>query len=265
MKKIKLIATDIDGTLFDSKHHYDKKRLNNYLDKLHQQNVKFAVASGNNRDHLEKIFTDSPKIDLFIAENGSQIYSKEKTLYEKTMPKEIINSLITSLPKNLDLKAISLSGKKASYAETSVGLPLYHINNLVCVDDLSKVQDDIFKINIQLNHTDLDDATKFLNDHYQDTIYAAVSGFGTIDIMSPHINKAIGLKHLCELENISLDNVLAFGDNTNDLEMIKESGIGVAMKNAKDSVKEAADRISHDDNEHDGVLSEIAEIFDFAD
>lgn len=258
---IKLIATDIDGTLFDNEHNYDVKRLNNYLNKLHRKGIKFAVASGNNRDHLEKIFRASPDIDVFIAENGSQIYNDNETLYEKTLPTELVNDMIQTFHRDLDLKALSLSGKKASYSNTAENQPLYHINNLVCVDDLTKVDDEIFKLNIQLEHEDLDAGVPLLNDKYGSKIYAAVSGFGSIDIMSANVNKSLGLQHLCEKLNISLDNVMSFGDNTNDLEMLQESGLSFAMKNAKSQILKAADRITKDDNNHDGVLNTIGEFF----
>lgn len=257
MPDIKLIATDIDGTLFDSNKGYNVSRLNHYLDLLHQQNIQFAIASGNNYDHLQKIFQKTPNLDFFIAENGSQIVANQKTIFERTLSKKLVDELIHILTDKLDLKAISLSGKKASYAESKENQPLYHINNLVCVDDLTSVDDDFFKINLQLKHDDLDSAAQFLNDNYGDLLYAAVSGFGSIDIMSANTNKSIALAHLCDLTDISLENVMSFGDNTNDLEMIQESGLGVAMKNAKQSIIDNSDLVTQDDNDHDGVLNTI--------
>ena len=261
MTEIKLIATDIDGTLFDDEHHYDIKRLNAYLKKLHQQDVRFVVASGNNYDHLERIFKESPDIDIFIAENGAQIVDRGKTIYEKIVPNNLVIDMISTLSTELDLKSISLSGKKASYAENTDDIPLYHINNLKLVDDITKVNDEIFKLNIQLKHDDLDAGVDLLNQKYGSTIYAAVSGFGSIDIMSAGVNKSLGLQHLTEILNISLDNVMAFGDNTNDLEMLKEVGLSYSMKNAKQSILDIGDRITKDDNNHDGVLNSIGEFF----
>lgn len=263
MTEIKLIATDIDGTLFDSDRQYDVKRLNNYLKRMHEKGIKFAVASGNNLDHLYKIFTESPEIDTFVAENGAQIVSNHQTIFEKTIPHEFVNQMIDILTSELDLKAISLSGKNATYSETSKYQPLYHMDNLKIIDDLKKVDDDIFKFNIQLQHDDLDIASQLINDKHGDLVHGAVSGFGSIDIMSAHINKSIGLRHLCQAMNISLDNVMSFGDNTNDLEMLKESGIGIAMNNAKPQIKKIADKITKDDNDHDGVLNTIKEILEF--
>ncbi|WP_057880926.1 HAD family hydrolase [Companilactobacillus kimchiensis] len=263
MTEIKLIATDIDGTLFDSNNNYDIDRLNSYLKQLHEQNVEFAVASGNNLDHLQKIFQASPDIDILIAENGSQVVSHKETLFEKTISNELIQKIIPVLTSQLDLKAISLSGKKASYSESSTNQPLYHIGNLIIVDDLTTVDDEFFKLNIQLEHDDLDDAANLINQNYGNFVHAATSGFGSIDIMNADINKSLGLQQLCQKLNIGLDNVMAFGDNTNDLEMIQEVGLGVSMLNAKQSIKDAADQITIDDNNHDGVLNTIKDAFNF--
>lgn len=257
----KLIATDIDGTLFDDDKNYNIERLNNYPKALHQQGIQFAVASGNNYDHLKRIFQRTPQIDLFIAENGAQIVKKGETIYEREMPKTLVNDMIPTLFNQLDLKSLSLSGKKASYAESKKDLPLYHMKNLVIVDNLLKINDDIFKFNIQLQHDDLTEAIKFLNDNYGQEIYAAVSGFGSIDIMRNNVNKSIALRHLCDLEDFSLKNVMAFGDNLNDLEMIQSVGTGIAMKNAKAQVIKVANLVTNTDNNHDGVLNTINEIF----
>lgn len=263
MTNIKLIATDIDGTLFDSEHNYNVNRLNDYLKQLHQRNIKFAIASGNNLDHLKKIFVESPDIDIFIAENGSQVVSHDRTIAEKTIAKDLVTKMISTLNNELDLKALSLSGKKASYSESLEHQPLYHIGNLKVVDDLTNVEDDIFKFNIQLDHDKLTPAEDFINDNYGKYVHAATSGFGSIDIMSANINKAVGLKFLADHTDITLDNIMTFGDNTNDLEMIQDSGVGVAMLNGKKQVKAAANLITKTDNDHDGVLNTIQEYFQF--
>lgn len=263
MTDIKLIATDIDGTLFDSNKHYNINRFNDYLEKLHQQGVGFAVASGNNLDHLQRIFTESPNIDIFIAENGAQVINKQEILFEQFMPKDLVVKMINVLRENLQIDSMSLSGKNASYSESLENLPLYHMGNLVEVDNLADVSDNIFKFNIQLPADNLPTAEQFINDTYGTWVNAAASGFGSIDIMSAGVNKSVGLHHLTKKLPFDLSNVMTFGDNTNDLEMIQDSGLGVAMINGKQQVKDAANLITKTDNNHDGVLNTIQEFFDF--
>ena len=76
------------------------------------------------------------------------------------------------------------------------------------------------------------------------------------------MHKAAGLKDLIShFPGRSLADVIAFGDTSNDLEMIQESGTGFAMKNATPDLKRVADQITQRDNNHDGLLYEIENQF----
>jgi len=264
LSDIKLIATDIDGTLFDSHHQYNVKRFNNYLDKLHQQNIKFAIASGNSYSHLKEIFTQSPTIDAIVAENGAQILVDNKTIFEDTLNNNQLIDINKEFNKRLNLISLCFSGVNGTYVnQDSPQTNDYYINNLVRVNRIADIDDKIFKMNIRIAEEQLDPTVKFINDNYSDSIHAAVSGFGSIDIIPAHINKAVGLKQLCDFYQISLEDVISFGDNGNDLEMLEESGIGVAMKNSGAHIQKYADLISKTDNDHDGVLNTIKDLVKF--
>lgn len=84
------------------------------------------------------------------------------------------------------------------------------------------------------------------------------SGHGDIDIIQPGRNKAAGLAELGKELNISLNEMCAFGDGGNDLEMLREVGLGVAMENAQDRVKKVSDKQTSD-NQNQGVLNFISE------
>jgi len=66
------------------------------------------------------------------------------------------------------------------------------------------------------------------------------------------VNKAAGLRQVCQLYGLSMDEVVAMGDSLNDIAMIREAGLGVAMGNAQEEVKRAADMIALSNTE-DGV------------
>jgi len=75
--------------------------------------------------------------------------------------------------------------------------------------------------------------------------------------MRSNIDKGIALNRLSRLKGIPLTEIMAFGDNLNDLEMIREVGLGVAMKNAKSEILKASDLVTETDNNHDGVLNTL--------
>lgn len=262
MSALKLIATDIDGTLFDTQHQYNYQRLNQYLDKLHQKDVKFVVASGNNYSHLKEIFTKSPMIDAFIAENGAQTVINEKTIAENIFEYPLLQKLITIMVQNLPIEKIYLSGKSATYAQrTNQADDSYFFNNLQYLNNFTEVDDDIFKINLHFAEDDIATAAQFLNSRYSDVLHAAVSGFGSIDVIPANTDKGSALKDLGSYYNLKPKQIVTFGDNSNDLEMINLAGLGVAMKNGITEVKRQADLITEFDNDHDGVLETIAKIF----
>ena len=70
--------------------------------------------------------------------------------------------------------------------------------------------------------------------------------------MDPRVNKEVGLEWFCEHHDIKLSEVISFGDNDNDYELVKAAGVGVAMDNATDHVKSVADYITKS-NDEDGV------------
>ena len=77
--------------------------------------------------------------------------------------------------------------------------------------------------------------------------------------MNASVSKSDAVRRVVEREGADLSAVIAFGDDTNDIEMIRDTGIGVAMANAVDSVKSAADHITAS-NDEDGVALAIEEL-----
>jgi hydroxymethylpyrimidine pyrophosphatase-like HAD family hydrolase len=79
------------------------------------------------------------------------------------------------------------------------------------------------------------------------------SGHGDIDLIQPGMNKAAGLRELGQILDIGLEEMCAFGDGGNDLEMLREAGLGVAMQNAQPAVAAVADTQTVN-NQAQGVL-----------
>ena len=85
---------------------------------------------------------------------------------------------------------------------------------------------------------------------------AVTTGHGSIDLIIPGVHKANGLRLLQERWGVSDDEVVAFGDSGNDIEMVKQAGYGFAMANANDAVKAVAGYHAPHNNE-EGVLEII--------
>ncbi|KAL9183393.1 hypothetical protein ACHAXT_005180 [Thalassiosira profunda] len=78
-----------------------------------------------------------------------------------------------------------------------------------------------------------------------------------VEILDPAVHKGRGLRRLCESLSMPLEEVIAFGDGDNDLEFIEMAGCGVAMKNARDSVKGAAKEVTEWTNDEEGVIKTL--------
>jgi hydroxymethylpyrimidine pyrophosphatase-like HAD family hydrolase len=83
-----------------------------------------------------------------------------------------------------------------------------------------------------------------------------------IEAMPPQTSKSNGIRKLCEIEGISMDNVICFGDGSNDYEMIRDSGIGVAMGNGTESIIKIAKHQTLT-NDQNGVSHFLRQIFTF--
>ncbi|EDR98860.1 haloacid dehalogenase-like hydrolase [Anaerostipes caccae L1-92] len=90
-------------------------------------------------------------------------------------------------------------------------------------------------------------------DKWGGRIYVASAGEKWVDCMNLGVNKGNSLKRFQEHYNISADETLAFGDNINDIEMLKRAAHSFAVANAREEVKEAANFVT-DSNREDGVL-----------
>ena len=89
-------------------------------------------------------------------------------------------------------------------------------------------------------------------------VLAARSFPNYLEVVAAGVSKARALEKVCDLINVSLDNVVAFGDGENDLPMLQVAGFSVAMGNAHENVKRHADFVSLSNNE-DGILLGIKE------
>lgn len=122
------------------------------------------------------------------------------------------------------------------------------------VDFLKEVKDDdeIFKVVLEQEKEVLDKITPQIPNELFDQYKVIRSVDFMLEFMKKGCSKATGLEKLAKYLNISKEEIIAIGDADNDIEMIQYAGVGVAMKNAKDEIKNLADFVTKS-NEEDGV------------
>lgn len=240
--KIKLIVSDMDGTLLNSKHEVSPQFIRLYK-QLQEQHIKFAVASGRQYYSLKERM-DAVKDDLiYIAENGAIVMHHGEQLHLVPMDKEVVHEIIQSV-RDLDNKYLVLCGRKQAYIEKAdpefMEPFLNHYEKYEVVEDLLKVEDDIF---LKLTVCDLSGAEENSLPHlkhFGDRLQVKLSGEIWIDFNDKQAQKGNALKAVQEKMDIKEEETLAFGDYLNDIELFQHSGYSYAMQNAHEEVKAVA-------------------------
>ncbi len=254
---IKLIAADMDGTFLRHDQTYDIDRFSKVFQRLQANGIPFVIASGNQYFHLANLFTSFPDI-IYIAENGAYIRNTQHVFFESTFTESEVNKIIsvTTILPNL---TVLLSGRDSAYIKQTDNRNYLKnrrqfYDHLRMVDSFDQVSDDIFKVGITCPPDETEDIVARLRHDLAGIAIPTSSGHGDIDLIQPGLHKAAALEELGSVLKIDLNEMCAFGDGGNDLEMIREVGLGVAMCNATPAVKAVADDKTETDFEHQGVL-----------
>ncbi|WP_195947461.1 HAD family hydrolase [Paraclostridium bifermentans] len=259
---VKLIATDMDGTLLNSNHEIPKD-FKDTIRALKEKDVMFAISTGRNYLDISYKFDDYKDELLFICENGTGIYYKDECIYSKFLEKDTIKRLV-ELGRKIDNAYPMLCGTKGLYLEDEEALEqlniLFPMNVPVTkVDSLLDVEDGIFKVNM----FDLIDAETNSYSIFKDANIKGVtltpSGKYWLDMSSFGTNKGLAIKKVQDMFDIDYNETMVFGDHLNDLEMMKSAYYSYAMKNGHDDVKEIANFETKYTNEECGVTKTIKE------
>lgn len=263
-----LICTDIDGTLLNK----DRELSEATIAQVQRVNpiplVLISSRMPNGMRHLQREFGNEN--NPLIAYNGGLVLSNNKVLHstfiENAVLKEIINKC----------------------TNTSIHLSLFHADEwyVPSMDYWAKREENNTKVTPEIkasvevlasweeegkgahkimcmgDEAEIDALYKSLETNFSNEIMLYRSKETYIEISHKNISKKTAIDVILEdcYPTLTMDNVVAFGDNYNDIEMLKAVGLGVAVGNAKYEVLEIADAVT-DTNKNDGVAKAIKEYF----
>jgi Cof subfamily protein (haloacid dehalogenase superfamily) len=259
---VKLIATDMDGTLLNSNHEIPND-FKETISALKGKDVMFAISTGRNYLDISYKFDDYKDELLFICENGTGIYYKDECIYSKFLEKDTIKQLV-KLGREIDNAYPILCGTKGLYLEDEKALEqlniLFPMNVPVTkVDSLLDVDDGIFKVNMfDLTDAETNSYPIFKNENIEG-VTLTPSGRYWLDMSSFGTNKGIAIKKVQDMFDIDYKETMVFGDHLNDIEMMQSACYSYAMKNGHDDVKEVANFETKYTNEECGVIKTIQE------
>lgn len=260
----KLIVLDIDGTLTNSKREISP--LTRYaLLEAQRQGKKVILASGRHPIGIKHIAKD-----LMLDQNGGYIMafnggiiidcSTGQTVVSKVFPIEYLTDIVGVLKESnitintFDDKNIISDNKINDY--TYVERDVLKINMVVVDDFVSAIKFDINKILLSGEPDELDKYKEILSMRYDGLLDIYKSAPYFLEIMPFGVSKGSMLHMLADKLGVERDEIVAFGDNYNDMTMIGYAGFGVAMGNAEEDVKKIAKYVC-DSNDNDGIAKTI--------
>lgn len=270
---IKMIATDMDQTFLDNQNQYNKQRFKEIFSEMNRQNIHFVVASGSQHERLQSLFKPIAEQMDFISQNGSIIYSGNELLDVQQLSSELIQETLDSITSTFNPNEIliNICGLASSYVDTATSSEIIDFlsqfyKHLQTVDNIgsfttNQIDDPIVKIAVGFGDVpDVNHKIAQLRSMLNPRLSSLSSGFNTELVGLNHVDKASALKHLMEKYDVKPTELVTFGDNENDLQMLKMTPNGYAIKNAFPVVKESASHITAYDNEHDGVLDTLEKL-----
>lgn len=242
---MKMIVTDLDGTLLKN-----DKRISAYTQNVIQQlrnsGILFVVATAR-PIRAVKYFLPWVSYDAAIFHNGAVVMEHDILLKNLGIsnPAKIVNSI---LAENPDYR-IAVESNDVMYSNFHAE-EIWEGVDYIKTFDFKELEDSYAeKIIVDSNSIEI---MEKLKKHMSDDLYMLFSENRIITIHNKQSTKINGIKILAERYDISLSQIVAFGDDYNDMDMLRSCGIGVAVENALPEVKKAAKEIT-ESNEQDGV------------
>ena len=270
-RTIRMIGVDLDGTLLNS-----EKQLTAYtrevLKKAIEQEVAVVVATGRPFSGVPDELKHFPGMRYALTANGARILDmqkqKQKVVYENLLSGEIAEKVIDILKRHHAIHEFFVDGvgymnedglknvyayfedpHMAEYLQ-STRIPVKDVK-----EKLQTMKCEVDKLQgIFRNQKDKEEALEELNTLSGIVVTAAMDN--NLEINKEGTNKGLGLLQLGKSLGISREEIMACGDGGNDVEMLKEVGFAIAMANAYDPVKTAADFVTVS-NDEDGVAKAI--------
>ncbi|MBQ0064971.1 MAG: HAD family hydrolase [Firmicutes bacterium] len=259
---IKCIASDVDGTLLLEGTKDLNPEYYQLIQECTQKGIKFVLASGRQYISMKRTFLPVLNEAIFICDNGANIMYQEKMLHISAIPEDVVKDVVEYLREVADIyvqistpmEAFSESEDKALIEKFEKG---YQIN-IQKVEDMTLVKDPIIKIAVYNKTQDASILAKIVREKFADRVDVVVSGDFWFDFVAKDTSKGSSLQKILKEYNISSDECMAFGDNDNDIPMLKCATHSYAVSTARESVKQIVAHVL--DPIQDAVLHKIKEI-----
>lgn len=246
-----IVSFDIDMTLLDHKDYRIPDSALQAIERLRERYY-IVIATGRDMDaKFSKDLNGMVAADALIHLNGTKITVGDQLIFEHCMDQKLVERLLRFA-----------QGKPFAIGMT-IGMEDYYVNpQVVTVQDMMRWQrsDRNFRIPWKLLELPVrtmvyigpESWAKVVEAEFPEVKLPMFAGRTGSDVVEKIVSKAGGLQMLCDYFGVPASNTIAFGDSMNDLEIIQAAGIGVAMGNSVEALKQAADYVTTDIDQ-DGI------------
>ena len=251
----KLIALDIDGTLLNSEKKITNEVFNS-IQEAKKSGAKVVLSTGRPLPGVTPLLDE-----LNLNDDGDYVICFNGAVVQEVKSKKILSNIEMCHDDFVLINNLAKENNTHVHINTPTNLTIHEstLNNIDIVSmNEEDINDDITFCKIMIIDEPekleevLENIPKDLFDKY--TIVRSAPFF--LEFLNKNANKGTALEALCNTINIPLSKSIAVGDEENDQHMIKMAGLGVAMGNARDSIKEIANYVTCSNNEH-GVAKVI--------
>ncbi len=264
---IKLIASDLDGTLMSPDHLTVAPRTKSALISARDKGIKIAIATGRALSFTSGVTAQIPFVDYVVCSNGASVYDRNsgKFIYRNTVSAEITSEavkLLVSLPVyfNVYIDGEIYVQKGAEKYFKNTGLPTVFLDEFsskltVCDDIIAATEGKEAEL-IDVFYGTADLKNKIFDFFESHGLVLTSALAGVVSATAVGSDKGTALKGLGEILDISADEMMSFGDASNDSTMLKFAHYSFAMENG-DEICKASARYSAPSNAEDGVAQMI--------
>ncbi|MDE2949447.1 MAG: HAD family hydrolase [Chloroflexota bacterium] len=261
--EIKLVAIDLDGTLLNSKHALSARN-RSAIKSAQRQGVEVVLATGKTRhaaeDLIDSLGIDSPGIYM----QGLITYNADGSVRTRIVMDQETVSRVIALGEEFGFGALAYSDNRAfalRVDEFAIKMTEYGEPHVETIADWLQLLDtfDINKVVLYGEENQVTTLRQAIDARLDGAVHVTRANVaGMIEVLPANTSKGQAVKTLLEELGMDPSKALAVGDGENDIEMLQTVGIGVAMDNATQMLKDAADVIVPN-NDEDGVAVALEE------
>lgn len=260
--QVNLLALDVDGTLIDDNHGLSKANIA-AIQSAMAEGIEVVLCTGRSGQSAWPVYAQFAQSGTIICHNGAAtVIGPDMDVHDELpIGTDTYRELVDALEQaGLFFDVSTSKGIYVEYVNDAIQ-EMYkkYAVEPIQVESFRAITEGVVKVTVfdSDSHTLDDFQTKFEATWSTDAIAMVRSGDFFIDFMRPHVNKGTALARYAQAKGITPEQVVAVGNYNNDIEMLQYAGLGIAVANATEDVKQTADVVVASNNE-DGVAEAIA-------